>query len=186
MFGKAAGAFPALPPYDAQTQADIEETLVKSLVVQNFLPLSIFETAGMEHLFGALLPRARLPNHQAVARILDRLEEDQWAHIRASVAKISDLGFPAAVSEVDCWPAPTGENYFGVILHGITAKFEPVHILLYADVLGTAETAANQAQRLIYVFSCHLNADDLVSRPLRVVCGQSCVLPPRGHCPQCS
>ena len=64
------------------------------------------------------------------------------------------------ILEFDCWPAPTQEHYIGVLVHVLTDSFQPFTLLLYADRLGTPETAANQAQRILHVIH------DLVGFPL--------------------
>jgi hypothetical protein len=46
------------------------------------------------------------------------------------------------------WPSPSGESYFAFIVHGITAKYDRVELLLDFDVLGCEHTAANQGQRI--------------------------------------
>jgi hypothetical protein len=149
----------SVPKYDAATQATIHEVLVKGFVAQQLLPFSVFEGDGIASALTSLLPRLSLPSHQTVARIVERLDTQHLAKVQEIIATITDAPTPIAVSEVDCWPAPTEENYFGLLIHGLTAQFSPVTVLLYADVLGVPETAQNQGQRMISVANGVLTRD---------------------------
>jgi hypothetical protein len=95
---------------------------------------------------------------------VERLDAEHVAKVQAVIASLTDAPTAIAVSEVDCWPAPTDENYFGLLIHGLTAAFKPVTVLLYADILGVPETAQNQGQRMISV------ANSLLSRDITELC----------------
>ena len=140
-----------LPQYDAATQAKLTDLFVKCCQVHQLLPLSFFEGEGPRALFASILPRAQLPSHQSVARAIAKMDEEHLAKVKDIAATLRSPIGPLCVAEVDCWPAPTDENYFGLILHGLDPDFKPVSLLLYADILGVPETAHNQAQRMIYV-----------------------------------
>eukprot|EP00974_Lingulodinium_polyedra_P028267 2727772-Lingulodinium_polyedra.AAC.1 len=60
------------------------------------------------------------------------------------------------VLELDMWPSPRSGDFLGLWLHGLTKKFKPVSVLLYCAPLATAHTAANQAQRIRWVFQTFL------------------------------
>jgi hypothetical protein len=134
-------------------QVAIHEVLVKGFVVQQLLPFSIFEADGIATAFAALLPRLDLPSHQTVARIVERLDTQHLAKVQEIIAKISDAPTPIAVSEVDCWRAPTAENYVGLLISGLSYSellgmwpFSPVRIA--ANLLRASALSGDGSHRL--------------------------------------
>jgi hypothetical protein len=140
-----------LPKYPAERQRELQRVLVQGIVAHGLLPLRFFEGEGVQEAFRALAPRLELPSHQTVARILDGLDAEATTAGKELVGA-ARMGFPSFVVEVDCWPAPTNDNYIGIILHGIGPSFQPFSFLLYAGTIAE-ETAAAQGQRVI--FACN-------------------------------
>ena len=85
---------------------------MKALVIQGVQPMSFFEGEGASEGFRLLDPRLQLPGHQACGRIVDRIDKRLSDRIREEVKSLRQP-FPSCVIEIDCWPAPTNDNYFG-------------------------------------------------------------------------
>ena len=148
------------PPYGQETQMSITRLCVQGFMVMQLLPFSFFEGKEAQSVFQSLLPRWKLPTHQVVMREVNALASKQDLELQKVVAKLrGPLGKPLCVCEIDCWPAPNGENFFGLFLHGLTATFQPYSLLVHADELGVPETAQNIGQRMIYVVAQRLGAD---------------------------
>ena len=85
---------------------------MKALVIQGVQPMSFFEGEGASEGFRLLDPRLQLPGHQACGRIVDRIDKRLSDRIREEVKSLRQP-CPSCVIEIDCWPAPTNDNYFG-------------------------------------------------------------------------
>ena len=88
--------------------------LVLAFVVFSLLPLRIFENVWIKQAFAVINPRITLPSHQVVTHWIKGL--DEW-HVGKIAEQISLFkGKQRCVLEFDCWPAPNGDHYIGVLV----------------------------------------------------------------------
>ena len=114
------GAVADRPPYEEGLQGQIREVLVPAFQVMSLLPLLLFESQPIVAALQAINPRIDPPSYEQVCHCLKSLDDKHLEKMKSMLAEVR-CGQPMCCAELDCWEAPTGDTYFGFIVHGLSA-----------------------------------------------------------------
>ena len=113
----------------------------------NLYPMRMWE--NFRDVVTLLNPSLPPPSGKVVRRFLDELMADEATRLKDCVLKKLTASLPMVSLEIDMWPSPAHGHFFGCWLHGITADWQAVSLLLHCQRFGAIpHTSANQAQRL--------------------------------------